>query len=135
VVRTAAVPCAETRGAQGGGEFVGRVVLVEEGEEVGREGGAVGLGEAREGEGAGDEEAGGGGGGRGRLMGVQRAAVEAGRAELVSRGGSEGWRWREDGGGVRNVPAGWETGLASFSALDGVEGLDLCGRRGGSVMG
>lgn len=35
----------------------------------------------------------------------------------------------------RDVPAGWESGLAPSSTLDGVEGLDLCGRRVGSVMG
>jgi hypothetical protein len=87
VVWTAAVPGAETLNVEGSGELVGWVVLVEEGEEVGREGGGVGLEEAREGEGAGDEEAGGGGGGRRWLMGVERAAVEAGRAELISRWG------------------------------------------------
>jgi len=87
VVWAAAVPGAETLNVERRGELVGGVVLVEEGEEVGREGGGVGLGEAREGEGAGDEEAGGGGGGRRWLMGVERAAVEAWGAELISRGG------------------------------------------------
>lgn len=48
---------------------------VEEGEEVGGEGGVVGLFEAGEGEGAWDEGAGGGvGGGRG-LMGMKWAAI------------------------------------------------------------
>jgi len=44
-----------------------------------------GLLKARKGEGAGDEEAGGGVGWFGGLMGVEGAAVVAGRAELVSR--------------------------------------------------
>ncbi len=43
-------------------------------------------------------------------------------------------RFRE-GGKESRVPACWKAGLASFSAVDGVEGLDLCGRGGGSVMG
>lgn len=86
MVGAAAVPGAETRDVEGRGELVGGVVLVEEGEEVGCEGGGVGLGEAREGKGAGDEEAGGGRGGRGWLMGVERATVEARGAELISRG-------------------------------------------------
>lgn len=87
MVGAAAVPGAEALDVEGGGEFVGGVVLVEKGEEVGREGRGVGLGEAREGEGAGDEEAGGGRGGGRWLMGVERAAVEAWGAELVSRWG------------------------------------------------
>jgi hypothetical protein len=59
-------------------------VRVGQGHQVGGDCGLVGLGESREAEGAGLEEAGGGiGGGRG-LMGVERAAVEFGRAELVS---------------------------------------------------
>lgn len=85
MVWAASVPGAETLDVEGRGELVGGVVLVEEGEEVGREGGGVGLGEPGEGEGAGDEQSGGGGGGRRWLMGMERAAVEAGRAELISR--------------------------------------------------
>lgn len=38
-------------------------------------------------------------------------------------------------GEVSHVPAGWESDLAPSSTLDRIEGLDLCGRRGGSVMG
>jgi len=68
---------------------------------------------------------------------MEGAAVETGRAKLVSRRGSEGWYFGRvgDGGRESEVPACWEAGLASFSALGGVEGLDLCGRGSGSVMG
>ena len=44
----------------------------------------VGLFEAGEGERTRNEKAGGGGGGRGRLVWVERTAVEARRAELVA---------------------------------------------------
>lgn len=85
VVGGGVVPGAE---AGGGGprEGAGGVVSVVEGEEVGREGGVVGLFEAGEGEGAGDEEAGGGIGGAGGLMGVERAAVVFWGAEFIANG-------------------------------------------------
>ena len=41
------------------GKFAGRVVFVHEGHEVGGDGGIVGMGEARDGEGARDEFSGG----------------------------------------------------------------------------
>ena len=83
VVGGAVVPAAQA-GAGGAGERAGRVVRVQEGEEVGGQGGVVGLLEAGRGEGAGDVGAGGGGGGGGRLVRVQGAAVVFGGAELVA---------------------------------------------------
>lgn len=87
------VPGAEALGG-GARESAGGVVGVVEGEEVGGEGGVVGLFEAGDGEGARDKEAGGGIGGAGGLVGVEGAAVVfwgaefvAVRRELVARGG------------------------------------------------
>ncbi len=87
------VPGAEALGG-GARESTGGVVGVVEGEEVGGEGGVVGLFEAGDGEGARDKEAGGGIGGAGGLVGVEGAAVVfwgaefvAVRRELVARGG------------------------------------------------
>ena len=111
VVGGGVVPGTEAlRGREPGG--AGGDVRVAEGHEVGAQGGGVGLGEAREGEGAWVEEARvGGGGGRGAVR-VEGAAVEAGRAEAVAGGGLVVGRMGAWGGGK-----GTERG-----------GAGLCGR-------
>ena len=107
VVRGGAIPAAQASAA-GAGELAWGVVLVVEGLEVGGYGGGVGLGEAREGEGARYELAGDGVGGWWGLVRVKGPAVVFWGTELVAGKGwkvSLGYGAQKNGGGwgFRNI--------------------------------